>query len=77
MVKKLSHLEITGVALVHCNILNNDYQHDSRVFYTFIHNSSFGQLFDISSENSVFLKQINSELSYHILRYGLLIKILN
>ena len=25
------HLEITEVALVHCNIANNDYQQDSRV----------------------------------------------
>ena len=25
------HLEITEVVLVHCNIVNNDYQHDSRI----------------------------------------------
>ena len=25
------HLEITEVALVHCNIVNNDFQHDSKV----------------------------------------------
>ena len=23
------HLKITGLVLVHCNIVNNDYQHDS------------------------------------------------
>ena len=28
-------LEITEVVLVHCNIVNNDYQQDSMVFYTF------------------------------------------
>ena len=27
------HLEITEVVLVHCNIVINDYQHDSRVLY--------------------------------------------
>ena len=27
------HLEITEVVLVHCNIVNNDYQHDSRALY--------------------------------------------
>ena len=32
------HLEITVAVLVHCNIVNNDYQHDSRVLYTFIPN---------------------------------------
>ena len=25
------HLKITGVALVHCNMANNDYQHNSKV----------------------------------------------
>ena len=30
------HLEITEVVLVHCNIVNNDYQHDSRVLYNLL-----------------------------------------
>ena len=30
----VSHLEITEVVLIHCNIVNNDYQQDSRVLYT-------------------------------------------
>ena len=36
----LSHLEITTVILVHCNIANNDYQQDSIVLYTFFPNKS-------------------------------------
>ena len=36
------HLEITEVVLVHCNIVKNNYQQDSRVLYTFIPNKSFG-----------------------------------
>ena len=32
------HLEITKVALDHCNLLNNDYQQDSRILYTFVPN---------------------------------------
>ena len=32
------HLEITEVVLVHCNIINNDYQQDQRVSYTFVPN---------------------------------------
>ena len=32
------HLEITEVVLVHCNIVNNDYQQDSGVLYTFVLN---------------------------------------
>ena len=31
--ENVSHLEITEVVLVHCNIVNNDYQQDSRVLY--------------------------------------------
>ena len=29
--KNVPYLEITEVVLVHCNIVNNDYQQDSRV----------------------------------------------
>ena len=31
--ENIPHLEITEVLLVHCNIVNNDYQQDSRVLY--------------------------------------------
>ena len=31
--ENVSHLEITHVVLVHCNIVKNDYQHDSKVLY--------------------------------------------
>ena len=34
-VGNVSHLEITEVTSVHCDIVNNDYQHDSSVLYTF------------------------------------------
>ena len=34
--KDVPHLEITEVVLVHCNIVNNDYQQDSRVLYIFV-----------------------------------------
>ena len=46
--EKVAHLEITELVLVYCNIINNDYQHDSEVLYTFVPNKSFGQLLDIS-----------------------------
>ena len=57
------HLEITEVVLVHCNIVNSDYQ-DSRVLYTFFRNKLFGQLLDISPENFMFLKTFISDYSY-------------
>ena len=59
--ENVPHLEITEVVLVHCNILNNDYQQDSRVLYTFVPNKPFGSLLEISPTNHIFLKTFNSE----------------
>ena len=61
--EKVPHLEIAEVVLVHCDIVNNDYQQDSRVLYTFVPNKSFGSLLEISSTNHIFLKTVNSEYS--------------
>ena len=36
--ENVSHLEITELVLVHCNLVNNDYQQDSRILYTFVTN---------------------------------------
>ena len=36
--KSVLYLETTKVVLAHCNIVNNDYQHSSRVLCTFIPN---------------------------------------
>ena len=33
------HLEITEVVLIHFNVVNMDYQQDSRVLYTFVSNN--------------------------------------
>ena len=71
------HLEVIEVILVHCNIFNNDYQHDSRILYTFVPNKPFGQLLDISPEKFIFHKKVNSEFNLRILNYSLMIKILN
>ena len=32
--EKVPHLEIVELVLVHCNLVNNDYQQDSRILYT-------------------------------------------
>ena len=49
--------QITEVVLVHCHIVNNDYQQNLRVLYTFIPNKWFGQLLDISPINFLFFKK--------------------
>ena len=62
--ENVPHLEITEGLLAECNIINNDYQQDSRVLYTFVADKSFDQLLDISSKNFIFLKNFDSEFSY-------------
>ena len=59
--ENVPHLEISEVVLVHCNIVNNDYQQDSRVWNTFVPNKPFGSLLEISPTNHIFLKTFNSE----------------
>ena len=59
--KNVPHLEITEVILVHCNMVNKDYQKDSRVLYTFVPNKPFAALLDIPPTNHIFLKTFNSE----------------
>ena len=54
------HLEIIELVLVHCNLVNNDYQQDSRILYTFVSNKLFGSLLEILPSNHVFLKTFNS-----------------
>ena len=59
--ENVPHLEITEVVVVHCDIVNNYYQQDSRVLYTFVPNKLFGSLLEISLTNDIFLKTFNSE----------------
>ena len=59
--ENVPHLEIVEVVLVHCNLVNNDYQQNSRILYTFVPNKTFGSLLEISPPNYVFLKTFNSE----------------
>ena len=59
--ENVPHLEITEVVLFHCNIVNNDYQQDSRVLYTFVPNKLFGTLLEIYPASHIFLKALNSE----------------
>ena len=47
-------LGITEVVLVHCNIVNNDYQQDSRVLHASVSNKPFGSLLQISPTNFLF-----------------------
>ena len=55
------HLEIVELALVHFNLVYNDYQQHSRILYTFVPKKPRGNLLEISLINHIFLKTFNSE----------------
>ena len=63
--ENVSHLEISEVVLVHCDIANNDYQRDSRVLYTFFFKQVIWPIIK-------YFTQILIQ-SFLILKYGLLI----
>ena len=59
--ENVPHLEVAELVLVHRNLVNNNYQQDSRILYTFVPNKTFGSLLEISPTNQVVLKTFNSE----------------
>ena len=62
--ENVPRLEITEVVLIHCNVVNNSYQQNSIVLYTFVPNMFFAQLLNISPENLKILKTFDSEFSH-------------
>ena len=39
-------LESVEVVLVHCNLVKNDYQHSSKVLFSFVPNKQFGKFYN-------------------------------
>ena len=61
--ENVPRLENIEVVLVHCNLVNNNYQQHSRVLFTFVPNKQYGQLISISPHSLGFLKTMNTEFS--------------
>ena len=59
--ENVPYLEVVELVSVHCNLVNNDYQEDSRILFIFLPNKTFGSLLEISPTNQVVLKTFNSE----------------
>ena len=53
-IKMVKTCLITDLLLVHCNLVNNDYQQDTKMLYTFVPNKPFGSLLEISPRNHIF-----------------------
>ena len=54
-------LESVEVVLVHCNLVKNDYQHTSKVLFSFVTNKQFGQLINISPHSLMMMNTINTD----------------
>ena len=59
--ENVPHLKVVELVLVHCNLVNNDYQQNLRILYTFVPNKLFGSLLEVSPTNHIFLKTFSSE----------------
>ena len=60
----VTRLETVEVVLVHCNLVNNNYQRASKVLFTFVPNKQFGQLITITPHSLTMLKTTNAEFSF-------------
>ena len=59
----VTKLESAEVVLVNCSLAKNDYQHISKVLFTFAPNNQFGQLINISPYSLPMVNTVNTEFS--------------
>ena len=57
-------LETIEVVLVHCNLVNNNYQQVSKVLFTFEPNKQFSQLITTAPHSLTMLKTTDAEFSF-------------
>ena len=57
-------LETLEVVLVHCNLVNSNYQQAAKALLTFVPNKKFGQLITIAPHSPTMLKTTNAELLF-------------
>ena len=57
-------LESVDLVLVHCNVVNNNYQQAFKVLFTFVPNKKYGHLITVSPETLMMLKTVNTEFLF-------------
>ena len=60
----MPRLDTVEVVLVHCNLINNNYQQASKVLFNFVPNKLFGKLITITPHSPTMLKTTNAEFSF-------------
>ena len=56
--------ESAEIVLIHCNLVNNNYQQASKVSFTFVPNKQFGQLINIVPHSLTILSTTNTEFLF-------------
>ena len=59
--ENIPKLESVEVVLVYCNLVKNNYQHTSKVLFSFVLNKQFGQLINISPHSLRMMNTVNTE----------------
>ena len=67
--EKVPKLESIKVILMHCNLVKNDYQHTSKVLFSFVPNKQFGQLINILPHSLTMMNTVNTV--FLLLKFGL------
>ena len=57
----MQKLETVEDVLVHCNLVNDNYQEASKSLFTFVRNKRFGQLVTIAPHSLTMLNTTNTE----------------
>ena len=56
--------ESVEVVLVNCNLVKNDYQHNSKVLFSFVPKKQFGKLINVSPNSLTMMNTVNTEFSF-------------
>ena len=67
--EKVRSLEAVGIVLVQCDLVDDQYQQNSKVLSTFTPNKSYACLLNAELTNLVFLKAFNTEFDEIIITF--------
>ena len=63
-IENVPKLETVEVVLVHCNLVQINYQDPSKVLFTFVPNKQFGQSINISPHFLTLINTVSTEFRY-------------
>ena len=67
--KNVPKLKSVEVVLVHCDLVKNDYQHSSKVLFSFVANKQFGQLKNVSTNTLTMMNTVKFGLQIKLVKH--------